>query len=548
MVKKINSLDYEAYFKVWRALNQTDIESIEEESIDYPKDMDITQVIRCFKQNSPYKIISLKSLTQEDKQLLKNMGLSRKYLKLNRQELITQEGVSQKKYQNLPNLQPSDVSKKQRQSLSELSHKLDTQLSMIDEGFIYTFCPYSGKILKSNRSFPLITLNGYCKGFCYRFISDEVFYQIFYKGHTMFGKTHLYFPNQELLVALFNNSESKIIPLHLLNLMKAFFVIHSGEAKSYLLRKDNVKTVITIGQTSIFHYAFNYLSGLQRLSDNDLLSKVDKILPIKSEYYGGIDEIFSEISAEKLERIQDGKTLFKKILENNYFGVNVLNDTVRGCGIHDERLRERLLNFSKNKCSSTFLEKVEKVKKNNFPLLWVTVRLHKRVWLSQVEGLANIIRELYLHFPNLGVVFDGYSRQDVWGNLVDNPREEEIISQEKEIISQIQSLLPQEIPVYNNVGCFMHESLVWANTIDFYCIPGGSSATKMLLFEKPGICHSSHKIANGMNKWMNQKLQYLSNSDITEVNSGETSTDYEFDWKIAYEKLFNIASSLKRDK
>ena len=43
------------------------------------------------------------------------------------------------------------------------------------------------------------------------------------------------------------------------------------------------------------------------------------------------------------------------------------------------------------------------------PLVWVGITGQKRCWLEQISGTVHILNKLYEYYPNLGVIFDGWT-------------------------------------------------------------------------------------------------------------------------------------------
>jgi hypothetical protein len=176
--------------------------------------------------------------------------------------------------------------------------------------------------------------------------------------------------------------------------------------------------------------------------------------------------------------------------------------------------------------------------------------------VSKVEGIANIVKSLSENFPNLGIVFDGFTRTDVKGKLLLNPGDEDIIKQEKDILCQIQSLLPQKIKVYDIIGKPMHEVIAWAYAIDLYMVPVGSGLIKVKLPNKPGVVHSgtlygqlaAHEqiFENNISSVIVSKHKII----INPQKSGKKydSHSYDFDWKIAYEELLKIVLSIEKGR
>ncbi|MDJ0632871.1 MAG: tetratricopeptide repeat protein [Xenococcaceae cyanobacterium MO_188.B29] len=66
----------ETYLQIWNALNQTDLQILEEESSSYPTEIDRQAVEQYFTQTSKYKLLNLTSLSEEDKRFIESVGLS----------------------------------------------------------------------------------------------------------------------------------------------------------------------------------------------------------------------------------------------------------------------------------------------------------------------------------------------------------------------------------------------------------------------------------------------------------------------------------------
>lgn len=553
--------DGDIYLKIWSSLNQTNLDDFDNARSSYPRDIDQEVVSEYFNSHSNYKVIHLPRLNEEDEQFIQDAGLSLKYLKLNLQKPITREEIAGQKTsyggrdlefledrlsmieENCQRYQLPMKGRDSRNRLTMLTENCQRRLSIIQEGYVSAICPFSGIKVSSNRSLFLTPAQCF-----YRFVGQEVFYLIF----NAIG-TSLYIPSQELLLmTTLSKCNGSIV-----NAWKTYIVTNWDKIASYLNNSSQVKTVAVVGlhHFGTGHSLIDDLSGIQMLSDSGNLNKVDKYLVVNgTEYYGGIDEIFPEIDSEKVKRVE----LFQirdEIIENNYLGVRLGERFVR------DSLAQRIYQASLKKCSSDLLAEVEVAKKDYFPLIWVNCRLGSRRWLSQVEGIAKILKSLAKDFPKLGVVFDGISRTDIHGNLLFNPKDEEGIKKEKDNLSQIQSLLPQEIKIYDVIGCPMYEQLLWAHAIDLYMSPFGGGLSKVVsIANKPGVMHSSKSSIISKEYLLYHRLRKNS-AFVTPVSEHhivdspddkftkklEINRSYDCDWRGIYEKVLKLASSLKRD-
>ena len=544
---QIDFKDGEAYLRIWNALNQTTLKTLDEESSHYPTEINQQAVEQYFTQSSQYKIIHLTSLTEEDQRFIENLGLSLTYLKLNKAGLITKEGVSQEKSIS----HSAEFRKTQWLNLplkvAKAFERSKFQLSMVEEGCIYAVCPSTGQILSSNRSL-VPSANGYI---FYRFVGKEIFYLITGRVGAAFPKLCLYFPIKELIVDFLSLPRGQ---KQTFARFKTYVVTNWQRLESYLLSKSQAKTVALVSNNHFAHHLWNELSGIYKLYKTDSLDKVDKFLLI-SEPLGCIDEIFPEISAEKIKRIESSE-IIAEILDNSYFVLRL------GWNFIKEDLADRIYQTSLKHCSSAFLAEVESVKKKYFPLIWITIRLNNRTWVSQIEGIANIIQSFSANFPNLGVVIDGFSLP--YGVLL-SPSVEETIRKEKETVRKIQSFLSPEIKVYDLVGCMLYESIVWANAIDFYIAHHGTIQHKIgWTANKPGVVHTNTQVLEtkvsgfkNQTSWARENgvlPVYISShyiNDVTENVKKDLNDkrrdliNYDCDWRVIYEEALKLANSLK---
>jgi SAM-dependent methyltransferase len=198
-----------------------------------------------------------------------------------------------------------------------------------------------------------------------------------------------------------------------------------------------------------------------------------------------------------------------------------------------EQLASRIYEASAQKCSQSFLQEVEEAKRH-FPLLWINIRSHNKVWSSQVEGYANIINNLSRDYPNLALVFDGFST-------------------EKNTVEQILALLPPTVKFYNALDCAIHETIVWAHAIDVYIVVIGSGLVLVTwLANKPGVAHGNSVHSESAGWWANVRENavpptFIPVDCIVDLDSSHWShCDYDFDWKILDGEVNKIVKELIR--
>lgn len=145
---------------------------------------------------SPYKVINFYDLTVSDKLILQNQDLVLENLQIIRQYCINLEEIYVKIFQTDS---PIDFSINQQISTrsfrDEWKKAIHLQQSIIQTGYVYAVCPWSGRILRSQESFC------YFPWIFYRFVGNEVFYLIV--GDWFSSKQCIYVPRLEIIILLY---------------------------------------------------------------------------------------------------------------------------------------------------------------------------------------------------------------------------------------------------------------------------------------------------------------------------------------------------------
>ncbi|MCF6150677.1 MAG: hypothetical protein E3K37_18775 [Candidatus Kuenenia sp.] len=280
---------------------------------------------------------------------------------------------------------------------------------------------------------------------------------------------------------------------------------------SYISTSGKKHTVCLLGFVSnLGHHLADELSAVQKLLNTGDVNRISNFISGSYDYFK-VGDIFPEISINNLTT-KNSMQIFRVILENNCFAFRLCHN-----GPIQEKLAERIYKTSRNKCDPSFLQRAEE-SRSYWPLIWVTLRSHNRVWLSQKDGLVNIINLLYKDFPDLGLIFDG-------------------VPAEKQLMEDIQRLLTHGIVTYNALDCKIHETIVWAYTIDLFIAPFGNGTNFTSIVNKAGVIHTH-------SKWMRSEPFCANRREncalATPVRTKYDSSDdvftcnYEVDWKDIY--------------
>ena len=534
------------YEMLWQGLNQ--LAPLEASDSYYPTDLQPEAIEHYFTQTSQYTMMNLYALSEPEKALLEKEGLLIPNLELISKDSMVLEEVYVNIFASNSNIKFSQLSPKPNNYqfvspiISYLNQPNVYQQSIVETGYFYSVCPVSSQVIRSEQSFYDVA---WLPMMSYRFVGCEIYYLIV--GHFWGAKMFIYFPRLELIINIspfVQGSEQAII-----NRLKTNMVSCWQETLNYISTPHKKEVVAILGLlTNIGHYFWNEMTGLQFLSDNGLLPKLDQILVEPNEFFN-VSDAFPEI-ADKIIRITDKKSMFKTMLKSNYLAVRVTNVFVK------ENLATRVYDGALKKCPPTFLQVVKQAKENHFPLLWFGLRSHDKYWIYQVEGIVNIIKNLAVNFPNLGVVFDGWSRIEG-----EEERGESMIARDKGTEQEILALLPPDIQTYSTIGKMINEKVVWAYAIDLYVIPLSSGSTAVSwIANKPGVMHANRSINT---EHFREQVTHSRENVILPVFvpvecivDQEASSyilsvacqNYDFDWKIVYNEALKIINSLNQNR
>lgn len=523
---------WEIYQTIWDELNQVNPST--SSNCNNPTDFNREDVAECFTQTSKYKVMTLGHISEAEQTGLEQVGISLPYIELMIQDRFALEKIYIDSFSDAPKELLGE-----RLKLGGFSY----QQSLVETGYFYSICPFGGKILRSNQSFvinhqenPQPQRGHDLQGFCYRFVGKEVFYLMV--GCPLGEKLLLYFPKIDMIINLSANLVGFARAVESMNKLKTYMVSSWKNVKSYIETTENKKVVDVIGLGfNMGHYLWQDLVGINVLLENGILDKLDKVLTAPGDYFSSKD-IFPEILADKFIEVTDVSDLFEKVIENNYVALRVNGIFMK------QDLIERIYISCYHKCSQEFLQKIEEAKQKCFPLLAFQIKAthSRRVWLSQVEGIANIVNHLYAEYPQLGVVFDGWS---ITGTEDDSSSCWSMIDAEKSIVEEIIQLIPNDIPVYSVVGGTTYETVVWwFDAINLHISHAGSGLTySSWIANTPGVVHGIAKMLNALGNQVTTSLyreNLIPQVLVSSVQVLDAHDNYTLDWRVIYDELLKI--------
>jgi len=277
------------YLQIWDTFNQPEGCNLETDSLCYPTHFKQGNIEKYLTEHTKYKVLKLGEATLEEKLFLKQNNLDFNRLKLLHHQ---DHWEQQKKYIAEFNLE-NEIDIKSIEQLN-LDQDIAFQQALIDTGYLYTSCPFSGQPIRSNQSF----FWGHFIGI-YRCVGEQVFYLI--ASQESFRKIFAYFPSLELIIKL---SYSAVNPVKVINKWRGYVITNWKTVHSYLSFKDKRKKVNLIGfRNNVAHCCYNELAGIDLLRQTGRLDKIDKFIVGSNTYFGSLEELFPEIPQEKIIKI-----------------------------------------------------------------------------------------------------------------------------------------------------------------------------------------------------------------------------------------------------
>ena len=516
----------DVYESIWKGLNQRAI--VDETNPSYTIKISVQEVYEYFSQTSKYKVINMNSLNEEDNIALKSAGLSVFNFCVIADVGYFYDHIYAHKFGVYEPIEPEKIK----------PPVLPYEKNIVETGYIYCICPFRGEILRSNQSF-LIPGSGR-EVFAYRFVGKEVFYLL--TGAQRGDKIGIYIPNLDMLIKFWGEA-SLYVGTQNINHLKAYLVSCWSSVKSYLSSQSRKMTLVVGFHTNFGHYVWDELTGIEYLCKREI---VDNYYFFVGGYeYFSIEHLFPEIPSNSITHYddviphQDTYSVFKTIVENNHFVFRL------STAFMENNLLKRIEQTSIKNCSQEFLQQVKEIQERHFPIILIQIRAHHRIWLNQVEGIASIINNLYLDYPNLAVVFDGWS---LTGKEDASSGSWSAIEKEKKLMTEILDMIPSDLKVYSSIGSTTYETVVWNLNVDLHISHAGSGLTySSWIANKPGVVHGPAQMLNAQGYQIttssfreNLIPQVLVPSDQVLDNNG----NYELDWKIIYDEVLTAINNL----
>ncbi|UWU47491.1 tetratricopeptide repeat protein [Limnospira platensis] len=257
---------------------------------------------------------------------------------------------------------------------------------------------------------------------------------------------------------------------------------------SYAVNSDRNKFG---GITSSFsrpsHFYHDICLGLYQLHKKGLLTQVPSVFKYRLGNFFLISSLFN-FDKNREFFIENLNVLSDKCRGNHEFYVHIGTYGMTSKNRPDkEKLSEMIVSTAAELVDDATAKEVQQAREC-YPLLWFGVTGQKRAWVEQVEGGAKIITELAKIYPNIGVVFDGWTAPL-------NPTQNDIneAAKDQAVVDEIVQLLPPSVKTFTVVGSTTVRKLAFATVIDVFIANKGTGSIHVDRFaKKPGVVHLSN--------------------------------------------------------
>ncbi len=368
------------------------------------------------------------------------------------------------------------------------------------------------------------------------FLVEKVIFIPFYDNKELFfiiQNTYyisaFYFPKSNIIYFPYRTSLAK-------GILKEFISKCILNYKALLpesLQKNKKFLGIITSSNRPYHYFYDRISALEVLEENNLLKKINFFYSFKNENYLKLENIYSSINHVEVINSNnfynhdtfilkvglDYKMLTSKQLENINHRVNTHVFTSINDGFYNLIMKNR----------------------DRFPIVWIGVTGQKRLWIEQEVGYASIINKLYEKFPNLLVLFDGWTTSEQTLNDDIPIQDLNNIDKDNIVVQNIISKINSKISFVSLIGKTPSEKLSFAQFITFYITNNATGSIYVSRFaKKPGVTHNSirnRKPSNGQHIHGTQRIE-VSEKYITDCKTDSIHKhfgDYSIEWQVIWE-------------
>jgi hypothetical protein len=398
-----------------------------------------------------------------------------------------------------PELLPPERRRRRRAlGLTDDPHRTAFQLEALDQGAVEAVCPATGRLRRAAHGF----LAAENQPVFYWFPPDgDAPAMLLATGREGRGWIKLYLLLPAQRTALLLADRVRWHGRDEIDELRAHLVARHRPLRACLARTDPPRPWVLVDNRQFAHHLWNALSGLERLASSpgpaaETGAAQPRVagLSVCAEPWGPVEALFPELRHLPIER-----TPFPAPTERAMRQHRLLL-RVGGTRI-SEGLVERVRRVATANIDRAVQARVAELRRAHRPILWVTLRLENRTWVSQVPGLIHIGRALAAEHPGAALVIDGFSVPYGPANATDAGHVR-LIAREQQAAAEITAGLVDRLPVLSLIGRPLFEAVAFARVADCYFAHHGSLQHKIgWLGDCPGLVHANRLVLTTPMLW-----------------------------------------------
>jgi hypothetical protein len=299
---------------------------------------------------------------------------------------------------------------------------------------------------------------------------------------------------------------------------------HSAAVCRYRESEHSVALVSGV-LTNLGHYFWNDMSGVERLLRNESLEGVGAIYTTANPWISPTDIFVDELPCPVFE-LSSPSEMFLRLVNDRRLPVRPTATSIdRALAARVHRAAQRLA----ARGGTGLLDRLNIARSSSKFIFFVNLRVHNKVWLEQVQGVAAMAQRLDAHYGcDVLIYLDGYEDCD---ETVDDVRK---------------AVAHLDVEIVDGTRATLSETLLWAYACDIFVAVVGSGLVLLTwLADKDGIAHSDIGHLSQLEWWDEVKdggsatLLAPTSEDISNV-----TTDYYSDYRISPLAFLDLLDSI----
>ncbi|WP_143492686.1 hypothetical protein [Pseudomonas sp. B22(2017)] len=290
-----------------------------------------------------------------------------------------------------------------------------------------------------------------------------------------------------------------------------------------------------------YHFYYDVAPAVGALHDARFLERLPSIVHYKGADFCSLSSLYGVNVPEALLAPEEVWSKVTKI-KGFYFHVGSVFDQTRVDCVN--RFDRRFVSLARKGIVS--LDPIiAKGLMSCYPLIWFGVTVQKRSWLEQVDSAVNILNSLKTLYPEVGVVFDGWTSP-----MHPTPRDQRETDLDNGVVKEIRKSLDPSIPVFNVVGADSVKKIQYASFVDAYVGNSGTGGLHVARFAgRPGVAHLNTKMLNA-NNHIRKRTRLI---DVKHIVDRPEDSDlrmdfisYSLDWQVVYDELVQVIEGVSK--